>query len=129
MAFEKTVSTTFDKGKGHLHGMQYARNGVNPTLDLGGNLNSGMHVSSVYRVRQQLGLDSPGAPVKVIELGPYQMLGEIAPDLMERLGVDVTPLEGPRTLFDHKKGRVETLDALRWHSGPGSATLQHRPRA
>ena len=37
--------------------------------------------------RQALGLDEPGTPVKVIE--PYQMLGEIAPDLADALGVDV----------------------------------------
>jgi hypothetical protein len=46
-----------------------------------------MHVSSVYELRQALGLDAPGTPVKVIE--PYQMLGEIAPDLIDVLGVDV----------------------------------------
>ena len=56
-------------------------------LDLGGSLVSGMHVSSVYKLRQALGLDAPGTPVKVIE--PYQMLGEIGPDLMDVLGVDV----------------------------------------
>ena len=56
-------------------------------LDLGGSLVTGMHVSSVYKLRQALGLDAPGTPVKVIE--PYQMLGEIAPDLMDALGVDV----------------------------------------
>ena len=55
-------------------------------LDLGGSAVTGMHVSSVYRVRQALGLDSPGTPVKVVE--PYQMLGEIAPDLRDALGID-----------------------------------------
>jgi Uroporphyrinogen decarboxylase (URO-D) len=56
-------------------------------VDLGGGLVTGMHVSSVYKLRQALGLDAPGTPVKVIE--PYQMLGEIAPDLMDALEVDV----------------------------------------
>jgi len=56
-------------------------------LDLGGGLVTGMHVSSVYKLRQALKLDPPGTPVKVIEC--YQMLGEIAPDLMDLLGVDV----------------------------------------
>ena len=50
-------------------------------LDLGGGPVTGMHVSSVYKLRQALGLDSPGTPVKVIE--PYQMLGEIKPDLID----------------------------------------------
>jgi len=66
-------------------------------LDLGGSPVTGMHVSSVYRLRQALGLEAPGTPVKVIE--PYQMLGEIAPDLIAALGVDVVPLGGPRTMF------------------------------
>ncbi len=69
-------------------------------LDLGGSGVTGMHVSSVYLLRQALGLDKPGTPVKVIE--PYQMLGEIAPDLMEVLGVDVVSLSGPRTMFGFK---------------------------
>jgi hypothetical protein len=56
-----------------------------------------MHASSVYRLRQALGLDSPGTPVRVVE--PYQMLGEIGPDLIEELGVDVLPLGGRATLF------------------------------
>ena len=66
-------------------------------LDLGGSAVTGMHVASVALLRQALGLDAPGTPVKVVE--PYQMLGEIAPDLIAALGVDVAPLPGPRTLF------------------------------
>jgi hypothetical protein len=66
-------------------------------LDLGGSVVTGMHVSTVYRLRQALGLDAPGTPVKVVE--PYQMLGEIRPDLVEPLGVDVVPLGGTRTMF------------------------------
>jgi len=66
-------------------------------LDLGGSAVTGMHVSSVYRLRQALHLDPPGTPVKVVE--PYQMLGEIQPDLMEALGVDVVGLFAPRTMF------------------------------
>ena len=58
-------------------------------LDLGASAVTGMHVSAVYRLRQALRLDLPGSPVKVVE--PYQMLGEIAPDLMDALGVDVVP--------------------------------------
>jgi len=66
-------------------------------LDLGGSPTSGMHVTTVYLLRQALKLDPPGTPVKVIE--PYQMLGEIKPDLMEALGVDVVPLGSSKTLF------------------------------
>jgi hypothetical protein len=66
-------------------------------VDLGGCATSGIHVSVVYRLRQALGLDAPGTPVKVVE--PYQMLGEVQADLQERLGVDVVGLRGSRTLF------------------------------
>jgi hypothetical protein len=66
-------------------------------LDLGASPVTGMQVSSVYALRQALELDRPGAPVKVVE--PYQMLGEIAPDLMDFLGVDVAGLGGPKTMF------------------------------
>lgn len=66
-------------------------------LDLGASAVTGMHVSSVYHLRQTLGLDSVGTPVKVTE--PYQMLGEIKPDLIDALGVDVIGLGGRRTMF------------------------------
>ena len=59
-----------------------------------------MHVSTVYRLRQALGLDKPGTPVKVIE--PYQILGEIRPDLMETLGTDTVNLSGARNLFGYQ---------------------------
>jgi hypothetical protein len=66
-------------------------------LDLGGGPTSGMHVSSVYLLRQALHLDLPGTPVKVVE--PYQMLGEIKPDLIERLGIDVVSLGNRKNMF------------------------------
>ena len=66
-------------------------------LDLGGGPTSGMHVSSVYLLRQAFKLDPPGTPVKVVE--PYQMLGEIKPDLMEVLGVDVVPISPRKNMF------------------------------
>ena len=66
-------------------------------LDLGASAVTGMHVTSVYKLRQALGLDAPGTPVKVVE--PYQMLGEIAPDLIQCLSIDVVGLGGRKTLF------------------------------
>jgi hypothetical protein len=68
-------------------------------LDLGASPTTGMHISSVYKLRQALKLDPPGTPVKVVE--PYQMLGEIKPDLMEVLGVDVVGLYSPTTMFGY----------------------------
>jgi hypothetical protein len=70
-------------------------------LDLGGSVLTGMHVSSVYRLRQALHLDPPGTPVKVID--PYQMLGEIGSDLVEAVEADVLPVPTPTTLFGFPK--------------------------
>ncbi len=66
-------------------------------LDLGASAVTGMNANSVYLLRQALQLDPPGTPVKVVE--PFQMLGEIAPDLLDALGVDVLPLGKPTTMF------------------------------
>ena len=66
-------------------------------VDFGGGFQAGIHVSMVYKLRQALGLDRPGTPVKVVEI--YQMLGEIAPDLQAALGVDVVSLHGTGTMF------------------------------
>jgi hypothetical protein len=53
-------------------------------IDLGGTTVSGIHVSVVAALRRHFGLGDD--PVKVTEVG--QMLGEIADDLKEALGVD-----------------------------------------
>jgi hypothetical protein len=85
-------------------------------LDLGACAVTGMHVGTVYNLRQALALDEPGTPVKVVE--PYQMLGEIAPDLMEEIGVDVVGLASPRTLFGFEnKGWKE------WRLNDGTPVL------
>jgi hypothetical protein len=56
-----------------------------------------MHVSTVYALRQALKLDPPETPVKVVE--PFQMLGEIAADLIKALGVDIVGLSSRATMF------------------------------
>jgi hypothetical protein len=66
-------------------------------VDFGGGFQTGIHVSMVYKLRQALGLDRPGTPVKVVEI--YQMLGEVAPDLQAALGVDAVSLSGTGTMF------------------------------
>jgi len=66
-------------------------------VDLGGTLGTGAHVSVIANLRRALGLDKPGARVKVIE--PYQMLGEVAADLRELLGIDTVNLPGPKNHF------------------------------
>jgi hypothetical protein len=66
-------------------------------VDFGGGFQTGIHVSIVYELRQALGLDRPGTPVKVVEV--YQMLGEVAPDLQAALGIDTVSLHGTGTMF------------------------------
>ena len=85
-------------------------------LDLGGTPVSGMHVSSVYLLRQALGLDEPGTPVKVVE--PYQMLGEIKSDLLDAVGADVVGLPGPRDFFG-----CPLADWKRWTTFDGTPVL------
>jgi hypothetical protein len=75
-----------------------------------------MHVSSVYALRQALGLDEPGTPVKVVE--PFQMLGEIKPDLMDALGVDVVSLGLPKNMFG-----FENKDWKPWTFWDGTPVL------
>ncbi len=69
-------------------------------FDIGGTPVTGMHVSSVYALRQALGLDEPGTPVKVVD--PYQMLGEIKPDLVDALEIDVIGLSWVYNIFGFK---------------------------
>ena len=69
-------------------------------LDLGASSVTGMHVSVVYALRQALGLDAPGTPVKVIR--PYLMLGEVDLDLVEALEIDVVRLSLPSTMFGYR---------------------------
>ena len=59
-------------------------------IDFGGMLATGINVSTLYKLRQRLGLDIPGTLIKVVE--PFQMLGEIADDLKELIGVDTVAL-------------------------------------
>lgn len=69
-------------------------------VDLGGTACSGAHVSVVANLRLRLGLDKPGDRVKVTE--PYQMLGEVATDLREALGIDVVNLPNLTNMFGYK---------------------------
>lgn len=85
-------------------------------LDLGATPVSGMQVSVVSALRQALGLNGPEHRVKVVE--PFQMLGEIAPDLREALGVDVVGLGMPGTFFGY-----ELRDWKPWTTFDGTPVL------
>lgn len=65
-------------------------------VDFGGTAVTGIHVSAVHRLRQAV-IGDKEHRVKVIE--PYQMLGEIDPELSEALGIDVAGLMTRNTLF------------------------------
>ncbi len=85
-------------------------------VDLGGTACSGAHVSVIAKLRQVLGLDKPGEPVKVVE--PYQMLGEVAADLRQALGIDVVNLPGPKNFFG-----FENSDWKPWQTFDGTDVL------
>ena len=74
-------------------------------VDLGGTVTSGAQVSVVAKLRLALGLDksppfaSQNEAVGVKVIDPYQMLGEVAVDLLEILGIDVVNLPGPKNHF------------------------------
>ena len=69
-------------------------------VDLGGTACSGAHVSVIAGLRRALGLDKAGARVKVTE--PYQMLGEMAADLRQVLGIDVVHLPNRTNMFGYE---------------------------
>jgi hypothetical protein len=69
-------------------------------VDLGGSIMSGIMAQALARIRPYLGLEA--RPPRVYEV--FQMLGEVEPDMVERLGIDVLPVE-PETLFFGLKRR------------------------
>jgi uroporphyrinogen-III decarboxylase len=85
-------------------------------LDLGATPVTGMHVSSVYLLRQALQLDKPGEPIKVTNI--YQMLGEIKPDLADALGVDVVELPRPVNSFG-----IQNVGWKEWMTFDGTPVL------
>jgi hypothetical protein len=85
-------------------------------VDLGGTPCSGAHVSVISKLRQALGLDEPGKPVKVIDL--HQMLGEVAPDLQQALELDVVLLPRQKGSFG-----FENADWKIWKTFDGTSAL------
>jgi hypothetical protein len=85
-------------------------------VDLGATNTTSAHVSVIAKLRQALGLDKTGEPVKVID--PHQMLGEVAADLRQALGIDVVNLGGPRNFFG-----FENTDWKPWRTFDGTNVL------
>jgi uroporphyrinogen-III decarboxylase len=67
-------------------------------IDLGSNGQTGMNVSTLYRFRKALGLDNHR--LKVIE--PFQMLGEVEPDLLKLVGSDMIGLWNRGTMLGYR---------------------------
>jgi len=63
--------------------------------DLGATIMSGIMAHALARLREHLGIR--GRPPRVYEV--FQMLGEVEMDIVERLGVDVLPVEPPLHYF------------------------------
>jgi len=85
-------------------------------VDFGGGFQTGIAVSMVYKLRQALGLDAPGTPVKVVEV--YQLLGEMKPDLKEALGIDTVSVCGTGTMFGYP-----AVDFKEWELEDGTPVL------
>ena len=64
-------------------------------VDFGSTAVTGIHVRIVEKLREYYGLEK--RPVKVIE--PYQMLGEIDPELLKAMEIDVIGLFGLNNMF------------------------------
>jgi hypothetical protein len=85
-------------------------------VDFGGWLATGINVSTIYKIRQRLGLDKPKTPVKIVE--PYQLLGEIDEDLRKVIGVDVYPILGSKNFFG-----FENTNWKEWELWDGTPVL------
>ncbi|MFC1552418.1 uroporphyrinogen decarboxylase family protein [Candidatus Latescibacterota bacterium] len=68
-------------------------------VDFGGTFETSISASTVYFLREKLGLNEPGERTKVIE--PYQMLGEVKDDLRDAMRVDTTALYNTGSAFGY----------------------------
>jgi len=85
-------------------------------VDLGGTHCSGAQVSVIAKLRKALGLSKKNERVKVIDI--YQMLGEIAPDLIEVLGLDIVMLPARWNMFG-----FENTGWKKWRTFDGTDVL------
>ena len=67
-------------------------------VDLGATAVTGIAASTYAKLRRALGL--PDAPVRVWE--PFQVLGEVEFEVLEKLGVDVIGVHPPVTMFGYR---------------------------
>lgn len=67
-------------------------------LDLGATSQTGINASTLYRLRRALGLEEH--PIRICEIG--QMLGEVEPDVLKALNVDVIGLPNETNFYGYK---------------------------
>lgn len=72
-------------------------------IDLGGTAMSGIMAEALHRLRRALDLD--GSPVRVYDV--FQMLGEVEMDLVDRLHIDILPVELPAVSFGIRRERYK----------------------
>jgi len=68
-------------------------------IDLGGTITTGIMATALHRLRERLGLEKKR--VKVYDV--FQMLGEVELDVVEKLHIDVLPVEPPALFFDIRR--------------------------
>ncbi|MFC1541681.1 uroporphyrinogen decarboxylase family protein [Candidatus Latescibacterota bacterium] len=79
-------------------------------VDFGGTFETGISASTVYFLREALGLNAIDERTKVVE--PYQMLGEIKYDLRDTMHVDTTALYNTGTAFGFPLSGWKEWDAF-----------------
>ena len=84
-------------------------------LDIGGFPTTGIHCSTLEKLRSFLGLEMH--PIKIIE--PMQLLGFVEDDVKEALGIQTTPLWGADSLF----GTQQTDEFKEWRTPWGQNVL------
>ena len=73
-------------------------------IDFGATPVTGIHVLAIERLREYFGFEK--RPISVIE--PYQMLGEIDPELMDALQIDIIGLNPKNNMFGiHNSGELK----------------------
>lgn len=83
-------------------------------LDLGGCGQTGISASTLYKLREAYGL--PRHPITIAE--PYQLLGEVEPDLIERVGADIVPMYNPTNLMGTSNNKTKP-----WTMSDGTPVL------
>ena len=83
-------------------------------IDLGGSIVTGIMAGALVQLRRHLGLDES---VKIYDA--FQMLGEVAMDLVEHFAIDVLPVEPEAITFQHLRRR----DYKRWQLFDGTPVL------